>query len=229
MQKLITISSRHLDLLINCMTHSGRPQAASRYGIDRKQVGVWAKVAFEQPFDNFFYSANIAEHEDMTGISASITAGNPPLVGSGCMELRDDQTKRVITEEQCSYNFHQKFLSILKSEQAAFNASRPLNLSRPQIRSGPSAPNPLSSNVRIDNGDRVPKKSAVNARIKQSPFTPNLPPHLRDGFKPASTVTRIVVRDPGASAELAQLGKPPQMVFKTLGGRVVEHDEVEMY
>jgi DNA-directed RNA polymerase beta' subunit len=95
-QKLLPISMRHLDLLIHAMTYSGKPQAVTRYGIDRKQVGALAKVAFEQPFDNFFHSATNAEKEDMKGNSSAITVGRVPAMGSGYTTLIDQITKKII-------------------------------------------------------------------------------------------------------------------------------------
>jgi hypothetical protein len=219
------------------MTHSGRPQAVSRYGIDIKQVGVLAKIAFEQPFDNFFHSATKAEKEEGSGVSFCITVGNIPQLGSGFFGVIDKDSKIPINEDQDLHNFHQKFLNMLQVEQA----------SRPEIKRGDVGPkflpkgSKLVKSGKIDSSDPSieyesrntskdevsdkPKKSLLTQKIKTGPFIPALP--VINNTRKPNTVTRIVMGDKYATEELNRLGTSSSDVFNS-GGKVVER-EVEMY
>lgn len=108
MSKLLSVSTRHLDLLIDSMTYSGIPTACSRYGIDRKQVGVLAQVAFERAFENFFSAAMTAEKEDCRGVSAAIFLGKYPSLGSHYSVLIDPETGKELNEEQLTYDYERK-------------------------------------------------------------------------------------------------------------------------
>jgi len=231
LNKLIFISDRHLDLLNDCMLSSGRPQAVSRYGIDRTQVGVLAKMAFEQPFDEFLRSAAISETEDMSGVSASITVGNVPVLGSGYMKMVDAKTDKLIDVDQEYYNYHQKLLAMLKSESSASQMGPriqphqvPRNMATDIKLGGMSISRPVTNPVIPPSTGR---KSVLNSKIKPAPFIPTIP--VQTGNKNFhGTVTRIVIQDPVAVKELDILNRPSQIVFHGLGGKVVER-EVEMY
>jgi DNA-directed RNA polymerase II subunit RPB1 len=94
-KKNINVSFRHLDLLVECMTHSGTLSSVNRYGIDRTQVGPIAKASFEQPVENFLISATKAEIDDLRGVSASVTCGRLGGLGTGMMELILDTSKLI--------------------------------------------------------------------------------------------------------------------------------------
>ena len=102
--KIINVSRRHLDTLINSMINTGKIMSVSRYGIDRKQVGPFAKAAFEQPFENFFISATKGEKDLISGVSASVSLGKLAKMGTGMVELyfNDKMTKTELNklEEQ---------------------------------------------------------------------------------------------------------------------------------
>jgi DNA-directed RNA polymerase II subunit RPB1 len=85
--KIISVNHRHLDTMINSMTNTGKIMSVSRYGIDRKQVGPFAKAAFEQPFDNFFISATKGEIDNITGVSASVSLGKLANMGTGMIDV----------------------------------------------------------------------------------------------------------------------------------------------
>jgi hypothetical protein len=233
LRKLMSVSERHLDLLINGLTQSGRPVAASRYGIDRKQVGVLAKTAFEVPFETFFHSATIAEKEDMTGVSSSITVGNVPLLGSGFFGVLDKENGSLIDNEQLSHKFHQRFQAELDAEKARNEANRgklsrnnsmaklpsisenPYEISnaatmrsKPRFLAGPQA----TSQPSVDVSGTGIRKSVVNTKIKKAAFIPDLPSHAPPS-KPASTVTRIVMNSSG-SMELVPSGRQSHQVYQ---------------
>ena len=85
-QKNIEVSFRHLDLLVDCMTHSGTLTSVNRYGIDRNQVGPIAKASFEQPVENFLISATKAERDDLKSVAASVACGKLGRFGTGMID-----------------------------------------------------------------------------------------------------------------------------------------------
>ena len=91
--KIINVNKRHLYLLINSMTISGKIKSVSRYGIDRKQVGPLAKACFEQPVDNFLISATKGEKELLKGVSSTICVGKLGKMGTGMIDLLPDTKK----------------------------------------------------------------------------------------------------------------------------------------
>lgn len=108
---LLPVAYSHLKLLVACMTYSGKPAQATRYGIDRKQVGPIAKMSFEQPFDNLLSAAAIAEKENLAGISSSITFGICPPIGTHFSEIVDAQKGEIINEDKLVYEFEQSLLA----------------------------------------------------------------------------------------------------------------------
>ncbi len=93
--KIISVNKRHLYLLINSMTLSGKIKSVSRYGIDRKQVGPLAKACFEQPVDNFLISATKGEQDLLQGVSSTICMGKLCKMGTGMVDLIVD-TKKIL-------------------------------------------------------------------------------------------------------------------------------------
>lgn len=206
LSKLMTVSSRHLELLIDSMTYSGRPMAANRYGIDLRQVGVMAKVGFEQPFDNFFHAVQVSERDDMRGVSSAITMGKPPIAGSVMQML--DMSKAPIRVEQMVYDFEKKVVSenpprARQDNKSSAQARRTTPWSSPaQEKKEPA------QEVKF-----APKKTSLNTQRNRGSFDPGA------SASPAKmTVTRIVMREP----EMQQLKNPPQTVFKTKKGAVTE-------
>jgi DNA-directed RNA polymerase beta' subunit len=91
--KIISVNKRHLDMLINSMTANGSIMSVNRYGIDRKQVGPLAKACFEQPVDNFMYSATKGEIDPLRGVSSIVCVGKLNKVGTGMVDLFIDMKK----------------------------------------------------------------------------------------------------------------------------------------
>jgi DNA-directed RNA polymerase II subunit RPB1 len=85
--KIIGVSKRHLDVMIDWMTNNGSISSVSRYGIDICKVGPLAKASFEQPLDAFFEAAHIAQTEVITGVSAAISTGKLARIGTGSFDL----------------------------------------------------------------------------------------------------------------------------------------------
>ena len=81
--KIISVSKRHLDVLIDWMTSTGSIASVSRYGVDIAKVGPMAKASFEQPLEAFFEAAHTAQREIITGVSAAVATGVLANAGTG--------------------------------------------------------------------------------------------------------------------------------------------------
>lgn len=192
LSSLISISNRHLNTLINCMTHTGRPMAVSRYGIDKKQVGVLAKVAFEQPFDNFFDAAMFSERETVGGISASITVGLAPPTGTGVVNLLD-VNKNPIQIDQIIHEYD-KFI-----------------IENMPVKRGEVVKPSTSTFIPTFNYDQnfeesapAKKKSGLNSYIKPPIYAPSV-----EGKSKIKLVEKILIED------MNRLNPIPECVFKT--------------
>jgi DNA-directed RNA polymerase II subunit RPB1 len=91
-EKQIKINPRHLDLLINGMTNTGKLKSVSRHGIDRREVGPLAKASFEQPVDNYIISATQGERDPISSVSAAVTVGKLANIGTNVFELITDKS-----------------------------------------------------------------------------------------------------------------------------------------
>jgi DNA-directed RNA polymerase beta' subunit len=86
------LNIRHIQLLVDIMTHTGSISSISRFGVHRNQSGPIAKATFEETLDNFLKAALSGEVESTNGVSASIVCGKPSRAGSGiCTLLYDDK------------------------------------------------------------------------------------------------------------------------------------------
>lgn len=79
------INIRHVELLVDVMTHKGTITPAARYGIDRS-VGPIAKGCFEKSVQNFVVAAIYGEDDPNKGMSARIATGSLLLCGTGVVE-----------------------------------------------------------------------------------------------------------------------------------------------
>jgi len=89
-KRIISVNRRHLDIMIDSMTASGKIMAVSRYGIDRKQVGPLSKACFEQPVENFLISATKGESDYLKGVTSNVCLGKLNKMGTGMCDLMVD-------------------------------------------------------------------------------------------------------------------------------------------
>jgi hypothetical protein len=86
------------------MTLAGNIMSVSRYGIDRRQVGPLAKACFEQPIDNFLFSATKGEKELLKGVTSNICMGKLNKMGTGMCDLILDINKIILSNSVNSQN-----------------------------------------------------------------------------------------------------------------------------
>jgi hypothetical protein len=195
LDKLISVSHRHIDLLINSMTYAGKPTPASSRGIDIRQVGLLAKISFETIWTHLFKAVIGTERDDMRGVSSAIIAGNVPLLGSGVVQLINDKSSRRKLESEIAdrLNVSKETKSswdsilaesdlLIDEDKEAYKQNQKMSSSKPFISEREfntrGSARPLNSSLISYGGkNEVPpgnrqKKSNLNMRIDPPPFSP---------------------------------------------------------
>lgn len=87
------IDNRHIQLLSDSMTHSGRLNPLNRYGI-KYNCGPLSRASFEIPIDIFAQAATNQEKDNLKGVSANIMIGkNISRIGTGACDVVFDTEK----------------------------------------------------------------------------------------------------------------------------------------
>jgi DNA-directed RNA polymerase beta' subunit len=84
------INDRHIDLLVDIMTHRGVITSVSRYGSRGNNLSPLSRVSFEETLDNFLRASYTTEHEDLKSISSCVMTGKIPKIGTGFCDLVQD-------------------------------------------------------------------------------------------------------------------------------------------
>ena len=88
----VGVNYRHLCLLCDVMTRSGRLMSIDRYGINKNDIGTLAKASFEETEKILLKAALFGEVDPVTGVSANIMMGQPIRGGTAFSQiLLDDQ------------------------------------------------------------------------------------------------------------------------------------------
>lgn len=84
---------RHIELLVDFMTHRGNLVAITRHGIGSTDVGPLAKCSFEQTVLKLTQAGIFGEVDNMTGVSANIMMGQTTPCGTGQSHILWDTTQ----------------------------------------------------------------------------------------------------------------------------------------
>lgn len=85
------INYRHLGLLCDIMTHTGRLMQADRYGVNKMDIGPLAKACFEETEKILLNAALFGDMDPITGVSANIMTGQPIRAGTGFTQVLLDE------------------------------------------------------------------------------------------------------------------------------------------
>jgi DNA-directed RNA polymerase II subunit RPB1 len=85
------INYRHLGLLCDSMTHSGRLMSVDRYGINKSDNGPLAKACFEETEKVLRDAALFGEMDPVTGVSANIMMGQTIRAGTAFTQILLDE------------------------------------------------------------------------------------------------------------------------------------------
>ena len=88
----VGVNYRHLCLLCDVMTRSGKLMSIDRYGINKNDIGTLAKASFEETEKILLKAALFGEMDPVTGVSANIMMGQPIRGGTAFSQIMlDDQ------------------------------------------------------------------------------------------------------------------------------------------
>jgi DNA-directed RNA polymerase II subunit RPB1 len=83
----VGVNYRHLCLLCDVMTRSGKLMSIDRYGINKNDIGTLAKASFEETEKILLKAALFGEVDPVTGISANIMMGQPIRGGTAFSQI----------------------------------------------------------------------------------------------------------------------------------------------
>jgi DNA-directed RNA polymerase II subunit RPB1 len=94
-----SVNYRHLGILCDYITRSGRLMSIDRYGINKNDIGPLGKMSFEETSKIVMNAALFGEVDPVTGVSANIMMGQPIRGGTAFSQiLLDDQMFEQLTK-----------------------------------------------------------------------------------------------------------------------------------
>ena len=124
-----SVSSRHIGLLCDIMSHNGNIMSVDRHGINKSNIGPLAKCSFEETTVIMMNAAVFGEFDGLKGVSSNIMLGQIPPCGTGDSDIVLDEMKLVETEkiEETKAEHLEDLLDI--SEYCDTNANFGFNIS----------------------------------------------------------------------------------------------------
>jgi DNA-directed RNA polymerase II subunit RPB1 len=87
----VGVNYRHLGILCDVMTYTGRLMSADRYGINKNDIGPIAKMSFEETSKITMKAALFGEVDPVTGVSANVMTGQPFRGGTAFSQILLDE------------------------------------------------------------------------------------------------------------------------------------------
>jgi DNA-directed RNA polymerase II subunit RPB1 len=95
-----SVNYRHLGILCDYITRSGRLMSIDRYGINKNDIGPLGKMSFEETSKIVMNAALFGEVDPVTGVSANIMMGQPIRGGTAFSQiLLDDAMLQTLTQD----------------------------------------------------------------------------------------------------------------------------------
>jgi DNA-directed RNA polymerase subunit A" len=93
----ITVSFRHLGLVADAMTHSGKIKSVGRHGIAGDKESVFARAAYEETVKHFTNASVFGEVDRLKGVAENILIGKQIGVGTGKVKLavKKEELKKI--------------------------------------------------------------------------------------------------------------------------------------
>jgi DNA-directed RNA polymerase II subunit RPB1 len=85
--KEVGVNFRHLGILCDYITRSGRLMSIDRYGINKNEIGPLGKMSFEETSKIVLNAALFGEVDPVTGVSANIMMGQPFRGGTAFSQI----------------------------------------------------------------------------------------------------------------------------------------------
>jgi len=119
------VNFRHLSLLVDTMTNKGTLLSIDRHGINRSDIGPFAKCSFEETSDMLIKAGIFGEYDKVNGVSANIMLGQIPPCGTGDTEILMDEEK-LINIQETELEIYNKFNDgSCNEENLSFNFNIP--------------------------------------------------------------------------------------------------------
>jgi DNA-directed RNA polymerase subunit A" len=92
-----TVSFRHVALIADAMTYSGKIRSVGRHGITGDKSSVFARAAYEETVKHFVNASVFGERDILKGVAENILIGKQVNVGTGRIKLtiRKDDLKKI--------------------------------------------------------------------------------------------------------------------------------------
>tara|TARA_B100000575_G_scaffold138325_1_gene110373 strand:- start:33 stop:659 length:627 start_codon:yes stop_codon:yes gene_type:complete len=122
------VNYRHISLLVDTMTNKGTLLSIDRHGINRSDIGPFAKCSFEETSDMLIKAGVFGEYDRINGVSANIMLGQIPPCGTGDTDILIDQEKLMNVndiKEQEDINIDS---GLCTEEALSFNFDVPINI-----------------------------------------------------------------------------------------------------
>lgn len=87
----VSVNYRHLGMLCDVITRTGRMMSIDRYGINKNDIGPLAKASFEETEKIMLKAALFGEVDPVTGVSANIMTGQPIRGGTAFSQILLDE------------------------------------------------------------------------------------------------------------------------------------------
>ena len=91
-----TVSFRHIALVADAMTHTGKIRSIGRHGVAGEKESVFARAAYEETVKHFTNASVFGEKDTLKGVAENILIGKQIGLGTGVVKLavrRDDLKK----------------------------------------------------------------------------------------------------------------------------------------
>ena len=89
----VGVDFRHLSLLVDTMTNRGTLLSINRHGINRSDIGPFAKCSFEETSDMLIKAGLFGEYDKINGVSANVILGQIAPCGTGDSKILIDEEK----------------------------------------------------------------------------------------------------------------------------------------
>tara|TARA_B110000259_G_scaffold183182_1_gene228058 strand:+ start:761 stop:5230 length:4470 start_codon:yes stop_codon:yes gene_type:complete len=119
------VNFRHLSLLVDTMTNRGALLSIDRHGINRSDIGPFAKCSFEETSDMLIKAGLFGEYDKINGVSANIMLGQIPPCGTGDTEILMDEEKLQNIDEIESAHYNEIDGGLCNEVNLSFNFNIP--------------------------------------------------------------------------------------------------------
>lgn len=89
----VEVDVRHLMLLADAMTTTGKVKGIGRYGVSGAKTSVLARASFEVPLKHLFNAAMYGERDEISSVVENVMINQPIPVGTGIVKLKIERSE----------------------------------------------------------------------------------------------------------------------------------------